>query len=48
MHYIVSEIHTDRRLLKDGYYSQQIIPAVAKESLIPYDLTQRARETQKF
>ena len=46
MYYIVSEIYSGRRFLKDGCYSQQIVSAVAKESLIPYNLTQRVPETQ--
>ena len=48
MYQIVSETYIDRRFLKDNCYSQQIISAVAKESLIPYSLTQRACETQKY
>ena len=50
MYYIVSEIYISRRLLKDGCYSQQIKSAVAKESLIPYNLkhktTKHKTETQ--
>ena len=47
MFYIVLEICIDRRSLEDYFYhySQQIISAVAKESLIPYNLIQRAPET---
>ena len=47
MFYIVLEICIDRFSLEDYFYrySQQIIPAVAKESLIPYNLIQRAPET---
>ena len=45
---IVSEIYIDRRFLKDSCYSQQIISAVAKEYLIPYNLIQRAPETQNL
>ena len=48
MYYIVSEIYSGRRFLKDDCYSQQIVSAVAKESLIPYNLTQRVPETQIF
>ena len=43
---IVSKIYIDRRFLKDGCYSQQIITDIVKESLIPYDHTQRVPETQ--
>ena len=42
----MSEIYIGRSFLRDGCYSQHIISAVAKESLIPYNLTQRAPETQ--
>ena len=45
MYYIVSEIYSGRRFLKDDCYSQQIISAVATLSLIPYNLTQAAPET---
>ena len=50
MYYIVSEIYIDGRFLEDCfyYYSEQIISAVAKESLIPYNLTQRPPETQNL
>ena len=34
--------------VSDGCYSQQIISATAKESLIPYNRTQRAPETQNL
>ena len=44
MYYILPEIYVGRRFLKDCCYSQQIIFAVAKESLIPYNFTQRAPE----
>ena len=30
---MVSEIYIVRRFLKDGYYSQYVISAIAKESL---------------
>ena len=33
---------------KDSCYSQQIISSVAKESLITYNLTQRAPEVQNL
>ena len=46
--YIVSEIYVGKGFLKDGCYSQQIISAVAKESLIPHNLTQRAPEIQNL
>ena len=46
--YIVSEIYIGKGFLKDGYYSQQIISAVAKESLIRHNLTQRATEIQNL
>ena len=50
MYYIVSEIYIGGRFLEHCfyYYSQQIISAVAKESLIPYNLTQRPPETQNL
>ena len=49
MYYIVSEIYAGRHFLVNFLvnYSQQIIPAVANESVIPYNLTKRALETQK-
>ena len=39
MYYMVSEIHIDGRFLEDCFYCyyQQIISAVAQESLIPYN-----------
>ena len=48
MYYIVSKIYIGKHFLKKGCYFQQIIFAVAKESLIPYNLTQRAPETQNL
>ena len=42
----VPEIFIGRCFWKDGYYSQQIISVVAKETLIIYNLTQRVPETQ--
>lgn len=38
------------RFLEDCFYcySQQIIPSVANESLIPYNLTKRVTETQNL
>ena len=47
-YYILSEIYIDRHFLEDCFYSYslQIISAVPKESLIPYNLTQRAPDTQ--
>ena len=50
MCYIVSEICLGGRFLEDCFYcySQQIISAIANESLIPYNLMKRAPETQKF
>ena len=48
IYYIVSKIHIDELLL-EGYfyfYSQQIILAGAKESVISYNLAQRVLETQ--
>ena len=46
----MSEICIGGRFLEDCFYcySQQIISAVAKESLIPYNLTQITLETQKL
>ena len=47
--YIVLEIYFGGRLLEDFYcYYSQVISAVAKESLIPYNLTQRAPGTQNL
>ena len=47
---IKSEIQIGRRFLKNRFYCycQQIIFAVAKESLIPYNFTQKAPETQNL
>ena len=44
----MSEICIGRRFIEDSfyYYSQEIISALGKESLIPYKLIQRAPETQ--
>ena len=44
----MSGIYIGRGFLRGGCYCQQIISAVAKESLIPYNLTQRAPETQNL
>ena len=33
------EIYIGRRFLQDGCYSQQVISAVAKEYMIPFNLT---------
>ena len=44
MNYIVPEIYTGRRFLKNRCFSQQIISGVAKESLIPYNLTHNILE----
>ena len=41
-------MYIGRRFLKDGYYSEQVVSAVVKESLIPYNLTQRVPETQNL
>ena len=50
MYYIVSEICIAGRFLEGCFYcySQQIISAVAKESLNPYNFIQRAPETQNL
>ena len=50
MYYIVSGIYIGGRFLEDCFYCyyQQIIFAVANESLIPYNLTKRASETQNL
>ena len=48
MYYIVSEVYIARRFLKDGSYSQQTLSAVAKESLISYDLTERVPVSQNL
>ena len=45
MYYIEPELYNGIRFLKQSCYSQQIISAVAKESLILYNLTQRTPET---
>ena len=47
MYYTKSETYIDRRFLKDCayFFCQQIISAVDIESIIPYNLTQRAQET---
>ena len=39
-------MYIDRCFLKKGCSSQQIISAVAKEPMIPYNLTQIALQTQ--
>ena len=44
----MSGIYIGRGFLKGCCYCQTIISAVAKESLIPYNLTQRAPETQNL
>ena len=41
-------IYIGRRFLKDGYCSQQFIPAVAKESLVLYKLTQNTSNKNTF
>ena len=46
MLYHSPEIYIGRRFLKYGCYSKHIISAVAKESLISYNLTQRRLETE--
>ena len=50
MNYVVSGIYFSGHVLEDCFYSysQHIISAVAKISLIPYKLTQRAPETQNL
>ena len=50
MYYIVLEICTVGRFLEEFfyYYSQQIISAIANESLIPYNFIKRAPETQNL
>ena len=50
MCYIVSEICIGRRFTEECFYcySQQIIPIVAKESLISHNLTKRAPEIHNF
>ena len=46
MYYIMPEIYIGRRFLKEGCYSPKI--TVAEESLISYNLRQRASETQNL
>ena len=41
-------IYTGRRFLKDGYCSQKFIPAVAKDSLVLYNLTQNTSKKNTF
>ena len=50
MYSIISEIYIGRRFLKEGCYSHLLlyISAVNKEPMIPYNLTQRAPETQNL
>ena len=50
MYYIVSEICIGGRFLEDCFccYIQQFISAVANEFLIPYNLINRAPETQNL
>ena len=50
MYYIVSEICIGGRFLEDCFccYTQQFILAVATEFLIPYNLINRAPETQNL
>ena len=50
MYYIVSEICIGGRFLEDCFYcySQQIVSALANESLITYKLIKRAPETKKL
>ena len=50
MYYIMLEICIGGHFLEDCLYcySQQIIPAVANESLIPYNIIKRAPETQNL
>ena len=50
MYYIVLEICIGGRFSEDCFYCylQQIISAVASESLIPYDLIERAPESQNL
>ena len=47
MYYTVSKICIAGCFLEDCFYcySQQIISAVANESLIPYNLVKRAKQT---
>ena len=44
---ILNSVSDCRRFFKNFCYSQQIIPALAKESLIHYNHRQKAPETQK-
>ena len=44
----MSEIFIGRRFLKNCCYSEQVISVADKESLIPYNLIQRAQEIQTF
>ena len=48
MYYIVLEIYIGGRFLEDCFYcySQQMVCDVAKESLIPYNSTQRNIKTE--
>ena len=50
MYYIVSEICIGGRFLEDRFYcyAHQIISPVANESLIPYNLFQKAPEAQNL
>ena len=50
MYYIVSEICIGGHFLEACFncYFQQIISAVANESLIPYNLIKKAPETQNL
>ena len=45
MYYIEPELYNGIRFLKQSCYSQKVLSAVAKESLILYNLTQRTPET---
>ena len=49
MYYKVPQIFIGGRFLRDCFhcYSQQIMSAVAKKSLIPYNFTKTAPETYK-
>ena len=48
--YSVGKKYTGGRFLENCFYcySQQIMTVVPKESMIPYNLTQRAPETQNL
>ena len=50
MYHIEFEMCIDGRFIKDSFYCyfQQIVSAVATESLVPFILMQRAPETQKL